>query len=191
MTLFRKLSTSDAEATSSVGALTPNSIDGEVGLLKSPAVGDGACGESHCTGAGSFWGGRFVDDRLAGSTISAVSFFLNVRLRIVFLVLWSSFGGALKLAGTTSFGRMGASAPCPRRCLVEIPWLAGMSEGAIKPRFAWSLLVPRLGIFISFGNNLFGIFLLDSAVSGDDGSENKDVGDFSVGDFSFGDEKIS
>ena len=79
------------------------------------------------------------------------------------------------------------SAPCPRRCLVEMPWEAGISEGGITPRFAWSLLVPRLGIFFSLGKNLCGTFLLDSDISGDDGSENKDVGEW----ISTGDEHIS
>ena len=111
--------------------------------------------------------------------------FLNVRLRIAFLVV--GFGGILSSTGRTSFGRIGASAPCPRRCLVEMPCVAGMSEGAITPRFACSLLVPRLGIFFSLGKDLLGIFLLDSEISGDEGSENKDVGEC----ISTGDEHIS
>ena len=159
--------------------LAPNDIESEeaeTGLLKSPAVGEL---EVNWAGTGSIWGGGFIN---AG--VSAVRF-LNVKLRIAFLVV--GFGGILSSTGATSFGRMGASAPCPRRCLVEMPWEAGISEGGITPRFAWSLLVPRLGIFFSLGKNLCGTFLLDSDISGDDGSENKDVGEW----ISTGDEHIS
>lgn len=72
------------------------------------------------------------------------------------------------------------------RCLVEIPPVTAIWDGAIEARFAWGLVLRR-GILMPFGGCfLGGGKLLASEISGDDGSdpENKDVGDL-------GDDEIS
>lgn len=95
------------------------------------------------------------------------------------------FGGGLGgLGGTISLGKVGANAPCARRCFVEMPLATGISDGAMLAILPCGLVERRPGLLGGLLSLVFAVSLgfFATIVSETGVSENREFGDPGSGD---------